>query len=271
MSPTYAHGVKTGRVEKNKRKQPASLEESQFVVVTPSAMSAANGKPNRWACLEAGRMTQRGRKGPLTQTSKETARKVRERGACFSCRVRKVACGAERPCKRCKKLALTVPHVICWKFEDFNAILFPDFIRTHFKKDQMASWMSENVAPLAADVGRHSQSVEVELFSGLRFAAVLKVPAKFFLPKTSEVQQHLHLLPGQDRLDLQVCRTAPLALDADTKTEKDMMKKRTKEYVGALALDPVCAEQVTETCKTGLPRQVLAIVQAYANKTGVSE
>ncbi|KAL2752617.1 hypothetical protein ACRALDRAFT_1077808 [Sodiomyces alcalophilus JCM 7366] len=132
----------------------------------------------------------------------------------------------------------------------------------------MASWMSENVTPLAAVPDQYPQPVEVELFSGIRFAAVLKVPAKFFSPKTSEVQEHLHMLPGQGRLDLQVCRTAPLALDADTKTRKEMMKKRAREYIGALALDPVCAEQVTETCKTGLPRQVLAIVQAYANRTG---
>ncbi|ROT42809.1 hypothetical protein SODALDRAFT_24340 [Sodiomyces alkalinus F11] len=268
VSPTKVHGVKSGRIEKNKRKQPAGLEESQFVIVTPSAMSAANGKPNRWECLEAGRMTQRGRKGPLTETSKETARKVRQRGACFCCRIRKVKCGEERPCKTCKKLALAVPQVICWQFEDFNTVLFPDFIRTHFKKDQMASWISENVAPLAAVPGQYRQPVEVELFSGVRFAAVLKVPAKLFSPKTREVQQHLHMLPGQDRMDLQVCWTAPLALDADTKTAKDMMKERAKDYIRDLALDPVCADQVTETCKTGLPRQILAIAQAYANRTG---
>nr|XP_036575336.1 fungal zn binuclear cluster domain containing protein [Colletotrichum truncatum]KAF6781894.1 fungal zn binuclear cluster domain containing protein [Colletotrichum truncatum] len=251
--------VMTGKVEKKKSTEPAS----KFVIVTPNSITARAGQPNLFECFENMRTNPRGRKGPLADATKQSALQVRRLGACFCCHSRKVKCDKERPCKNCKKLAAQVPQVVCWQFSDFLTVLFPDFMRSHFRKDQMSRFMKENV-----DLEAMEELVprDVELFSGL--SSVLKVRAKFFKPITPDVQQHYHLHVGKDRVDLQARGTAPMVLELDTAQQRDALKKKAKAYIAAIATEPGYAQRVTESTRhTDLPKQILAIVQDYGNKT----
>ena len=74
-----------GKVEKRKAETPG-----KFVIMTPNLINAQSGKPNPFECFEAMRTTQRGRKGPLANETKESALQVRRLGACFCCHSRKV-------------------------------------------------------------------------------------------------------------------------------------------------------------------------------------
>lgn len=74
-----------GKVEKRKAEAPG-----KFVIMTPNLINAQSGKPNPFECFEAMRTTQRGRKGPLANETKESALQVRRLGACFCCHSRKV-------------------------------------------------------------------------------------------------------------------------------------------------------------------------------------
>lgn len=75
----------SGKVEKRKAETPG-----KFVIMTPNLINAQSGKPNPFECFEAMRTTQRGRKGPLANETKESALQVRRLGACFCCHSRKV-------------------------------------------------------------------------------------------------------------------------------------------------------------------------------------
>ncbi|TFA99383.1 hypothetical protein CCMA1212_008845 [Trichoderma ghanense] len=250
------------KVEKN-RSEPSG---SKFVIVTPTTISARAGKPNPFECFEAMRTTQKGRKGPLANETKESALQVRRVGACFCCHSRKVKCDKERPCKHCKKLMLQVPQVVCWQFQDFLPVLFPDFIRGHFKKDVMAGFIHDNVEGFT--VNGAEQLCNVELSSGPRFATTLTLQAKFFTAKTCDVLQHWHLSAGEDRVSLQSQGSAPIGIEVNKGPLRDEMKKLTKGYVQALVNEPLLAEQLTDSFKsTRLPTKILSIVQRFAQKS----
>src|SRR3569833_3103420 len=119
-APIPIRRVKNARVEKKKSSSSSASPSSdplgggsKFVIVTPTSINAHAGKHNPFECFEAMRTTQKGRKGPLANDTKENALQVRRLGACFCCHTRKVKCDAEHPCRNCKKLAVIVPQVEC--------------------------------------------------------------------------------------------------------------------------------------------------------------
>ncbi|KAI0851056.1 hypothetical protein F5Y00DRAFT_231644 [Daldinia vernicosa] len=250
-----------------KRKAEAS---SKFVIMTPNLIHQQSGKPNPFECFEAMRTTQRGRKGPLAHETKESALQVRRLGACFCCHSRKVKCDKERPCKNCKKLTAQVPQIMCWQFGDFLPVLFPEFMRTHFKKDQIASFISENVEsfkPNNAEV-----TCSVELFSGSKFGSTLTIPASFFTPKSAEILQHWHVNMGVNQMDLQSRGAAPIGIDPDNSTQREELKRRAREYIQNLTSEPMYAQQVTDAIRTTqVPRKVLSIVQRFAQRSESSQ
>ncbi|QGI93359.1 hypothetical protein CEK26_006428 [Fusarium fujikuroi] len=256
--------VKVGKVEKKKKAE----QSGKFVIVTPNSISAHAGRENPFECFEAmNRTSQRGRKGPLANATKENALQVRRQGACFCCHSRKVKCDLERPCKSCKKLMVQVPQVVCWQFSDFVTILFPVYIRGHLESKAMAKFTRENIA------GFHIQGVEqvcsVELFSGPRFSTVLALQAKFFTPTNAEVQNHwqLHNL-GQNKVELRANKAANLGIDLEKSAERDNLRKRTKRYIQDLLNEPEFVAQVTDSItSTYLPAKLLRIVKEYADET----
>lgn len=265
-SSTQIRKVKTGKVEKRKTEQ-----SGKFVIVTPSSISAHAGRPNPFECLEAmARTSQRGRKGPLADATKEDALQVRRRGACFCCHSRKVKCDKERPCKSCKKLMVQVPQVVCWQFQDFVPILFPDFMRGHLRKASMAKFAADSIVSFEVDGAE--QGCSVELFSGGRFRAVLAVEAKFFTPKTPDIIQHWHMVSvGRGRVELQSNGAAAIAVELEKAAERDILKKRTRRYIQELIAEPGFVDQVTESFRsTQLPRKLLGIIKQYADETEVS-
>ncbi|KAK2029868.1 hypothetical protein LX32DRAFT_587774 [Colletotrichum zoysiae] len=249
--------VMAGKVEKK-----TAEAASKFVIVTPNSINAHSGRPNPFECFEALKPLTRGRKGPLANATKESALKVRRLGACFCCHSRKVKCDSQRPCKNCRKLAVQVPQVLCWQFADFLTVLFPEFMRSHFRKDQMSRFMTENVDLDAVELAPR----EIELFSGL--SASLKIKARFFKPRTADVQQHYHLHVQKDRVDLQARGTAPMVLELDSASQREALRKKVKEYLAAIAAEPKYAKSVTESIRhTELPRKVLDVVHRYASKS----
>lgn len=259
--PAQIRKVKTGKVEKKKADQ-----AGKFVIVTPTSISAHAGRPNPFECFEAMRTSQRGRKGPLANSTKESALQVRRLGACFCCHSRKVKCDKERPCKSCKKLMIQVPQVVCWQFADFIPILFPDFIRGHFRKEEMTKFITENIKGFTVD--GVEQTCSVELFSGPLFSTVLAVKAKFFTPNGGDVVQHWHLKTGMNRMDLQSNRSAAIGLEFKDPFERDMLKKRTKKYIQEVVAEPAFPEQVTDSFRhTTIPTRILRIVKRYAEES----
>ncbi|KAI1467064.1 uncharacterized protein F4812DRAFT_430994 [Daldinia caldariorum] len=259
--------VKNGyKVEKRK-----SEASSKFVIMTPNLIHQQSGKPNPFECFEAMRTTQRGRKGPLAHETKESALQVRRLGACFCCHSRKVKCDKERPCKNCKKLTAQVPQIMCWQFGDFLPVLFPEFMRVHFKKEQIASFISENVEnfkPNNAEV-----TCSVELFSGSNFRSTLTIPASFFTAKSAEILQHWHVNMGANQhMNLQSRGAAPIGIDPDNATQREELKKRAREYIQNLTAEPKYAQQVTDSIRsTQIPRKILSIVQRFAQHSEPSQ
>lgn len=183
---------------------------------------------------------------------------------------RKVKCDKERPCKNCKKLSAQVPQIMCWQFGDFLPVLFPDFIRGHFKKDQVASFIGEHVETFKPHNGAEL-TCQVELFSGRRFHSTLSIPACFFTPKSAEILQHWHMNMDASQMDLQSRGAAPIGIDPDNATQREELKKRAREYIQNLTNEPLYAEQVTDAIRsTQLPRKVLTIIQRYAQRSEVS-
>jgi hypothetical protein len=269
-SPLAIRRVKDAKIEKKtKRSSTADSQSGKFVIMTPNTITAHAGRPNPFECFEAMRATQRGRKGPLANDTKENALQVRRLGACFCCHSRKVKCDKERPCKHCKRLMLQVPQVVCWQFQDFIPVLFPEFIRAHFKKDEMSKFLRDNVDGFS--VNGAPQPCDVELFCGVRFSAVLAVKAKFFTAKTCDVLQHWHTNPQGGRGNLQANGSAPIGLEFNTASQRDELRKKVKAYVADVTNEPFYAEQVTDSVRsTQLPVKILRIVQAYAKQSGVS-
>ncbi|KAK2608799.1 hypothetical protein QQS21_002656 [Conoideocrella luteorostrata] len=261
-SPLAFRKVKDGKIEKRKSDPPGG----KFVIMTPNSINAHAGRPNPFECFEAMRASQRGRKGPLANETKESALQVRRLGACFCCHSRKVKCDKERPCKHCKRLMLQVPQVVCWQFQDFIPALFPDFIRSHFKRDEMARFLKDNVDGFR--VGGIEKPCEVELFSGPRFSAVLSIKAKFFTAKTCDVLHHWHMNPDKGRANLQSNGSAPIGVEFNTSAQRDELRKRAKAYIQDIINEPFYAEQVTDSLRsTQLPMKILRIIQTYAKQS----
>lgn len=163
-----------------------------------------------------------------------------------------------------------MPQIICWQFQDFIPVLFPDFIRGHFRKDQMAKFVSDNVAGFS--VGGVEKTCEVELFAGARFKSRLTVRASFFTAKASDVLQHWHLNSGVNQVELQSRGSAPIGIDMENSGMREELRRRSRDYIQALASEPVYAEQVTDSIRhTGLPRKVLGIVQRFAQSSDVRQ
>ncbi|KAI1330368.1 hypothetical protein F5Y16DRAFT_362935 [Xylariaceae sp. FL0255] len=254
----------SNRVEK-KQKPAAALDN--FVVVTPDTINQQSGKPNPYECFEAIRGTHRGRTGPLANQVAKSALNVRRKGACFCCRSRKVKCDEERPCKNCTKISAQVPQIVCWQFSDFLPVLFPDFIRGHFKKEAMTRFITDNVAEFHDS--NAPEPLAVELSSGSAFGATLTIPASFFTPNTNEILQHWHMGTGIYQLDLHVRSAAPVGVNPADSGQQEALKRRAREYVQNLVDEPRYAEQVTDSLRnTHLPRRILKIVQHYAQQSG---
>ncbi|KAK8088798.1 hypothetical protein PG997_003759 [Apiospora hydei] len=234
-----------GKIEK-KRPEPVN----KFVIMTPNLISASAGKPNPYECFDAMRTTARGRKGPLANDTKESA----------------LQCDKERPCKSCKKLTHQLPQIVCWQFQDFLPVLFPDFIRGHFKKDQMAKFISENVDGFT--VGGSEKTCTVELFSGQRFQSTLTLRALFFTAKSPEVLQHWHMNAGVNSLELESRGAVPIGIDLDNTAVREDVRRKARDYVQSLIFEPQYAEQVTDSVRhTELPRKILRAVQVYGQRS----
>lgn len=257
--------VKTGKVEKKK------VDHSgQFVVLTQDAVAARAGRPNPFECFEAMRTSQRGRKGPLANATKENALQVRRQKACICCRIRKVKCDPVRPCQQCMKMTVQVPQVVCWIFDDFTVILFPDFIRGHFNTDVMAQFMKENIRDFTVD--GVEQVCSVNLSCGPVFKSFLSIDAKIFTPETPDVVQHWHrIVLGKNRVYLQANGSAPIGLELKTGAQKDNLRKRVKAFVQDTLNEPDFVDQVTADIHwSDLPNKILKIVKRYADQSDVS-
>lgn len=147
--------------------------------------------------------------------------------------------------------------------------MFPDFIRGHFKKEEMAAFINENIESFT--IAGVEKPCEVELFSGTQFDTTLTLQAKLFTAKTNEVLQHWHMNVGVNQVDLQARGAAPIGIELDNVSLRDDLRKRAKEYIQKIALEPQYAEQVTDSFRhTSLPRKVLKIVQRFSQGSDVS-
>lgn len=299
-----------GRVEKKKKAAAPATTSDNFVIFTPNSVNNQPGKPNLFECFEVAGGVQRGRKGPLAGKAAERARNIRRMGACFCCRrlvflssmlsvqvpltlpssilqaptdwplfappySRKVSCDEERPCKNCKKISTQLPQVVCWQFSDFLPVLFPGFIRGHFKKDAMTRFISDNVSKFYSVSSSSSTSSSsspwlIELSSGLRFHSTLILPASFCAPKSAEVLHHWHVSAGESahHLDLYSRLAVPVGIDPKDSNQREALRRRTREYIASLVSEPLYAAQVTDSLRgTKLPQRVLEIVQRYAQRS----
>ncbi|KAI0971871.1 hypothetical protein F4678DRAFT_432345 [Xylaria arbuscula] len=256
--------ITSGRIEKKKSTPPSD----NFVVFTPNIINQQSGKPNPFECFEVVGGIQRGRKGPLANKAAARARNIRRMGACFCCRSRKVKCDEERPCKNCKKISAQIPQLVCWQFSDFLPVLFPSFIRGHFKKEAMARFISNNVSAFYGVSPSPAEPWLIELSSGSRFRSKLTIPASFCTPKGGEILRHWHVSTGAHQLDLHMRPAVPIGVNPKDNNQRDALKRRTREYIDNLVNEPQYAEQVTDSLRsTQLPRRVLSIVQRYAQRS----
>lgn len=220
------------------------------------------------------RSSQKGRKGALSEEVRANALKVRQTGACFCCHVRKVKCDQQRPCKNCVKLCTQVPEAVCWKFPDFNDVLFPDFIRGHFRRDEMAKYVDANVASFT--INGVEVPARVTLSSGPTFSTKLVVNAKFFTAKEvlSDVMQQWYQFIGDGGVvELAALRAAPIALDISndglSTSQRSELRRKVEAYTESLVSEPSYPLQLTDSIrKTAIPRKVLQIVQQYAQASG---
>ncbi|KAI0199567.1 hypothetical protein F4808DRAFT_208574 [Astrocystis sublimbata] len=253
-----------GRVEKKKKKNQPPVDN--FVVVTLDTIQQQSAKRNPFECFEGERGIKPGRTGPLPFKDAESALNVRRMGACFCCRSRKVRCDEQRPCKNCMKISAQIPQVICWQFSDFVPVLFPSFIRGHFKREVIASFISDNVSTFynSSSLTSLEAPYPIELSSGARFRSTLTLPASFFLPKHPEVLQHWHI----DGHQLALHAALPVGIDPKDRSQREALKRCTREYIDDLVDEPDYPEQVTDAHRgTQLPRRILAIVQRFGQSS----
>lgn len=284
-SPTTTYASGSGNSSAN-----SSLNSNKFFIVTPQTVNAhaKNKDANPYECFEAFRTSQRGRKGPLADDTKESALEVRRRGACFCCQARKVGCDKERPCRACKKLALRVPQVMCWRFPDFEIPLFPHFVRLHFGKGELERMLSTCVKSFtvtrgvggAGEAVEVEQPVQVELWLGGRFeTAKMRLNAKFFTPRPNDAEfdiMHFWAMEpkkpgaGSGKLKLRKWESAHIGLDLGSmRRQQDEMRQTLRRFINDAMADPkyawICAGWVSHTT---VPYKVLRLVHAYAEQTG---
>lgn len=233
------------------------------------------GKSHGFGDLEnIERSSHKGRKGALSEEVRANALKVRQTGACFCCHVRKVKCDQQRPCKNCVKLCSQVPEAVCWKFQDFNDVLFPDFIRGHFRRDEMAKFVDANVASFT--LNGVEVPARVTLSSGPTFGTKLVVNAKFFTAKDASsdiMRQWFQFHGARGVVELDALRAAPIGLDYNmdgvSTSMRSELRRKVEAYVGSLVSEPSYALQLTDSIrKTTIPCKVLQLVQQYAQASG---
>lgn len=293
-----AHGKKTSPQAIQIPKKPAGVQKTQKKKTQTSPRSSFDsldhnkfsdgiilfcnqtvdnwGKNHSFGDMEnIERSSQKGRKGALSEEVRANALKVRQTGACFCCHVRKVKCDQQRPCKNCVKLCSQVPEAVCWKFPDFNDVLFPDFIRGHFRRDEMAKFIDANVASFT--LNGVEVPARVTLSSGPTFGTKLVVNAKFFTAKavSSDVlRQWYHFVGDRGVVELEALRAAPIGLDTNngdgvSTSQRSELRRKVEAYVDALVAEPSYALQLTDSVrKTAIPRKVLHLVQQYAQASG---
>ncbi len=148
-------------------------------------------------------------------------------------------------------------------------MLFPDFIRAHFKKEEMSKFISDNIQSFTID--GTEKLCSVELFSGPRFASTLTIKAKFFTAKSAEALKHWHMNIERNGINLESKDAVPIGLEMDGGSRRDELRRKTKEYIQSIIHEPAFADQVTDSLKhTQLPRKVLQIVQQYNHRSEVS-
>jgi hypothetical protein len=166
------------------------------------------------------------------------------------------------------KLCTQVPGVVCWQFGDFLTVLFPDLIREHLRKEAMAKFISENIDCFL--VNGEERPCEVALFSGRRFRSTLSLKAKFFTPKTDDIQQHYALHSQGSQAALINRGTVPIGMDTEGTAQREELRRKVKEYIQQLVSEPCYAEQLTDSLShTMLPRTILTVVQDYYQRTQV--
>lgn len=280
-SGTRVTKKKASHTSSDKLQLSSSVESSsgddRFVIFTPksvSTKSVSGGRFNPFECFEAMSATQKGRKGPLAEEVKENALQVRRAGACFCCHSRKVKCDAQLPCKNCIKLTTHLPQAICWRFDDFLGPLFPTLIRSHFRKDIMASFVSENIDSFYGDT-----SHTICLSSGLAFKAELEVRnVRTFRPvHASSALQHARLHSANNMLQVSLGNSLPVALDFTENSavaafsQQEKIKKALRTYVDSIIKEDAYVNTVTERLRgSELPKKILNITRNFYFKTNVN-
>lgn len=267
----------SSRVRKSRKdKLPASSSSSsntgisQFHVVTLDSIHAHAHSTNPYECFEPAKQpSTKGRKGPLADDSRIAAKKIRQFGACFCCRARKVKCDLGRPCGACKRMMVQVPQLMCWKFDDFLTYLFPTFIRDHLHKVQISKFIAENVVDFAPN--GIEQKCEVELFGGRLFSSTIRVPGKFFTPKAgAELTRHWHQqVRRHSTVDRQARYTPPIGLDIESSQQREELGTTLKTYLSSLRAEPQFAAQLTADYikYSSLPFRILDMVHGYYRRS----
>ncbi|KAH7631655.1 hypothetical protein B0T09DRAFT_106902 [Sordaria sp. MPI-SDFR-AT-0083] len=264
--------------------------ENKFVVLTPQSISQNAAKGNS-AALFGGkdaegnnRTTFRGRKGPLAISTAVSALNVRRMGACFCCHARKVSCEETRPCRRCEKLKLTVPEVICWQFSDFTDVIFPGWLKAHLKREGKRGaeeYVRGNVASFLVRFREDEEEAEkpikltLTLGRGYNKDAMLTVFAKFFTPTPTAsdatrwytTREHP---AGKDRgLILEENPATPIALPYGWLDQREELRRHLRQFHEGLYNEPDWAYLVTQSAEdfTRIPERVLPILRRYANES----
>ncbi|CAK7215592.1 hypothetical protein SCUCBS95973_002527 [Sporothrix curviconia] len=252
----------------------SSSSDDRFVIFTPKTISTHAGTGSRFnpfECFEAMSATQKGRKGPLAEEVKESALQVRRAGACFCCHSRKVKCDAQLPCKNCIKLATHLPQAMCWRFDDFLGPLFPTLIRSHFRKDVMATFISDNIGAFSSDTPH-----TIHLSSGMVFKSTLEIRnvRTFQPPPTSIALTHAHLKTANDQIQLSIQNSLPVALDLTNSSavgaslQQEKIKKTLRTYVDAIIKEDAYIDTVTARLQgSELPKTILTITRDFYLKT----
>ncbi|KAJ4403747.1 hypothetical protein N0V85_005018 [Neurospora sp. IMI 360204] len=262
--------------------------ENKFVVITPQSISQ-NAAKGRSAALFGGkdaegsnRTTLRGRKGPLAISTAVSALQVRRIGACFCCHARKVSCEETRPCRRCEKLKLTVPEVICWQFSDFTEVIFPGWLKAHLKREGAKGaeeYVRGNVASFLVrfreDEEESEKPIKLRLTLGRGFnkAAMLTVFAKFFTP-TPDAPDATRWYTTREHPDghgivLEESPATPIALPYGWLDQREELRRHLRQFHEGLYNEDKWAYLLTQSCEhtTEIPTRVLPILRRYANES----
>ncbi|KAK3340666.1 LOW QUALITY PROTEIN: hypothetical protein B0H65DRAFT_510761 [Neurospora tetraspora] len=262
--------------------------ENKFVVITPQSISQ-NAAKGSSAALFGGkdaegsnRTTLRGRKGPLAISTAISALQVRRIGACFCCHARKVSCEETRPCRRCEKLKLTVPEVICWQFSDFTEVIFPGWLKAHLKREGAKGaeeYVRGNVASFLVrfreDEEESEKPIKLRLTLGRGFNkdAMLTVFAKFFTP-TPDAPDATRWYTTREHPDghgivLEESPATPIALPYGWLDQREELRRHLRQFHEGLYNEDKWAYLLTQSCEhtTEIPTRVLPILRRYANES----